>query len=143
MTLLTFISALKYVLSLLLATLGIIPYEEVKSSRDQDEPIKMVDVREHQPLQRMENRTFQGDQLLWPELNSAEELASIPLRDDYCNEVITQEGCFFTGEQNLPVYEYSIEMANDPEMIQKVIISFTRELETLAGEKIFVVSRGF
>jgi hypothetical protein len=143
MTLLTFISALKYVLSLLLATLGIIPYEEVKSSRDQDEPIKMVDVREHQPLQRMENRTFQGDQLLWPELNSAEELASIPLRDDYCNEVITHEGCFFTGEQNLPVYEYSIEMANDPEMIQKVIISFTRELETLAGEKIFVVSRGF
>ncbi len=142
MTLLTFISALKYVLSLLLAVLGIIPYEEVKPSRDPEDQIQMVNAREHQPLTLMENKPFQADQLFRPEIDPDEIIASIPEREEYSSETSTQEVCFFTGEHAIPVYEYSVEIPNDRELIQNVIISFGKELEVLAEEKILVVSRG-
>ena len=142
MTLLTFISALKYVLSLLLAVLGIIPYEAVKPSQDPEEHPHMVSAREHQPLQRMENKTFHSDQLFSPGQYPDEALASIPSRHDYGKESCEQEVCFFTGEQIIPAYEYSVEIAKDRELIQNVIITFNKELEELAEEKILVVSRG-
>ena len=142
MTLLTFISALKYILSLMLAVLGIIPYEAVKTSQGPEEDLHLVNVREQQPLQRMENKTFHGDQLFRPGFYSDEVMASIPARNNYSKEPSVQEVCFFTGEQSMPVYEYSVEIASDRELIQNVIISFGKELEVLAEEKILVVSRG-
>ena len=143
MILLTFISAAKYVLSLMLAFLGIIPYEEVKSPASEPaEPVEVVRSMEQQPLERMNSLTFQGDLFSAPVDMPETENNYIPLRDEQSNDPVFFSECKFVESNCKLGVEYRIELKEATDLAKKYIFVRTGEVKPLTVENVYVISSG-
>ena len=143
MILLTFISAAKYVLSLMLAFLGIIPYEEVKSpASEPEEPVEEVRPMIQQPLERMNSLTFQGDLFSAPGDVPETENNYIPLRDEQSNDPVFFSECKFIESNCKAGVEYRIELKEATDLAKKYIFVRTGEVKPLTVENVYVISSG-
>lgn len=143
MILLTFISAAKYVLSLMLAFLGIIPYEEVKSPASEPAaPVEEVRLMEQPPLERMNSLTFQGDLFSATGDMLETEMNYIPLRDEQSIEPVFFSECKFVESKCKPGVQYRIELKEATDLVKKYVFVRTGDLKPLTVENVYVISSG-
>ena len=144
MILLSFGSAAKYILSLLLAILGIIPYEAVGPS-DDDKPDSTQLVRTlEQPLAEMKSIPFNEEAAIPGMLPISEEIALIPLRDSHPIESLNLPECRLVeaNSMTIPFCEYTLEVTGEKELIKKVTLLYGEKLEHLLDKEVRIISTG-
>jgi hypothetical protein len=143
MILLTFTTAAKYIISLLLAVLGIIPFEEVKSfSHEATEQVQATRNAEQQPLEPMANLTFRGDLFSGPGRKTLPGNDLIPLRNEHSIETGSLSGCLPATVECAQASVFSVEIEKELEKIQKVIIFHKDEVKALSPENIYFFASG-
>lgn len=88
MILLSFSSAVKYVLSMMLAVLGIIPFEDIEVNSLEKESVTLGSYYEVNPLEQLESKVLPSGDLFIVDSEFISEPRFIPARNDHalnCN----------------------------------------------------------
>ena len=139
MILLSFTSAAIYILSLMLAMLGIISFEEVRPpSGEPVETVNAVDQKEMLPLGFMPQKTYSG-----PDFFNSYDLKEtqqeiLPLRNDYPMEIqVPERQVVYTVH-----YQSVIEKLRGQDALQKRLVILCKDAINIAREDIVLIQSG-
>ena len=126
MILLSFTSAAKYVLSMMLAVLGIIPFEEIETSQQKPETQELTFMDMERPLKLNDGNTFSGEPFFTSYNMDDTNPAFIPSRNDFEIEMdITSE---MKGYEYVQCTVTKENLATEKEFMQIIILH--KDLET-------------
>lgn len=143
MFLLTFSSAVKYVLSLLLAVLGIISFEEINTTAgDPQESGQTVEVAREEPLPAMGSRNFIPDLLNPAAVEEIQPLTTIPARNEFGDRLSGDHSVSFTQvEFDLPLPSV-LEVNSKLKTVRRYILVSSGDAKLPLREQVLMISTG-
>lgn len=131
MILLSLNAAARYILTFLLAVLGIIPFEEIEFPTDgKASQVQTAGMRTAIPLEHMEALPFRAVMLQTAVPLPEQELAAIGERSEFPVACPQEVECRVAVAGRDRACEYIIEVRNLEQAAEKVILLYADELET-------------